>query len=357
MSHAYQAVGWNPQKKRYDRAILIVVLAYLGAFVGLGAALHPGATAESLMIRATGTLALLLLHVILCIGPLCRFDRRFGPLLYNRRHLGVILFVLALAHGGVSTVLYHTQSDLNPLVSVLVSGGGWTRLADLPFQPFGLGALLILALMATTSHDFWLAQLTPPVWKALHMLVYVAYALVLAHVALGVLAAESSTVLFAVLGVGVLVVGGLHVAAAARENGTDGVLERAASPALGGNGEDGLLDGLLDVAGLEQLNEGEGHAVLVSGERVAVFLHDGKVSAVSGVCRHQNGPLAEGRIIDGCITCPWHGYQYEPETGCSPPPFDERIPTFRVTVRAGRVLLDPRPLPAGTPVTPARVDS
>jgi len=49
--------------------------------------IHPNATAETLLIRGFGTARLLLLHVILCIGPLCRLDRRFLPLLYNRRHL------------------------------------------------------------------------------------------------------------------------------------------------------------------------------------------------------------------------------------------------------------------------------
>ncbi|MFT4977044.1 MAG: sulfoxide reductase heme-binding subunit YedZ, partial [Myxococcota bacterium] len=76
-------------------------------------------------------------------------------------------------------------------------------------------------------------------------------------------------------------------------------------------------------------------------------------SAISGVCRHQGGPLAEGRIIDGCVTCPWHGYQYRPETGASPPPFTETVPTFRVRVEAGRVWVHPTPLPPGTPVEPA----
>ncbi len=361
MSHAYRAVGWNPQKKRYDLAILLGVLTYLGAFVGVGAALEPGATAESLMIRGAGTLALVLLHVILCIGPLCRFDTRFLPLLYNRRHLGVVMFVLALAHGGLATLLYHTASAVNPIVSVLAGGGGWSSLADFPFQPLGFAALLILALMATTSHDFWLAQLTPPVWKALHMLVYAAYALVIAHVALGVLAAEASPVLAGMLGVGVLTVGALHLAAATRESRTDARLQRATRPAGDAPGAPGLdatgsvTAGMVDVAALAELVEGEGHAALVAGERVAVFLHDGKVSAVSGVCQHQNGPLAEGRVIDGCITCPWHGYQYEPETGCSPPPFDERIPTFRVAVRGGRVFVASVPLPAGTRVEPARM--
>jgi nitrite reductase/ring-hydroxylating ferredoxin subunit len=79
------------------------------------------------------------------------------------------------------------------------------------------------------------------------------------------------------------------------------------------------------------------------------------VCAVSGVCQHQNGPLAEGKIVDGCITCPWHGYQYLPENGRSPEPFHERIPTFRVRIVDGRVWVDPRPLPPGTPVEPARI--
>ena len=83
---------------------------------------------------------------------------------------------------------------------------------------------------------------------------------------------------------------------------------------------------------------------------MALFRYDGKVSAISNVCRHQNGPLGEGKIVDGCVVCPWHGYQYRPHDGTSPPPFTEKVPTFRVKVAAGRVLVDPRPLPPGTPV-------
>ena len=42
--------------------------------------------------------------------------------------------------------------------------------------------------------------------------------------------------------------------------------------------------------------------------------------------------MAEGRFVAGCLTCPWHGYQYRMEDGCSPPPFTEKIPTFKVRV-------------------------
>jgi nitrite reductase/ring-hydroxylating ferredoxin subunit len=97
--------------------------------------------------------------------------------------------------------------------------------------------------------------------------------------------------------------------------------------------------------------------VSLTGERVAVFRYDGRISAISNVCQHQNGPLGEGKILDGCVTCPWHGYQYRPADGASPPPFQERVPTFRVRVEDGRIFVDPRPLPPGTFVEPAVFDA
>src|SRR5262249_47368352 len=63
---------------------------------------------------------------------------------------------------------------------------------------------------------------------------------------------------------------------------------------------------------------------------------------------HQNGPIGEGRIIDGCVACPWHGYQYRLEDGCAPPPFTEKLVTYRVRIARGMVEVDPRPLAPGT---------
>src|SRR5216684_359935 len=93
VSNQYAAIGWNQQKRAYDLTIAGGVALSIGAFVGLGAWLHPTATAETLLIRALGSGAFLLLNVVLCIGPLCRLDPRFLPLLYNRRHLGVTTFL------------------------------------------------------------------------------------------------------------------------------------------------------------------------------------------------------------------------------------------------------------------------
>lgn len=96
-------------------------------------------------------------------------------------------------------------------------------------------------------------------------------------------------------------------------------------------------DGYQKVCALSELVEDRGHIFRLGAERIALFNHGGKVFAVSNVCQHQNGPIGEGRVVNGCITCPWHSYQYLPETGASPPPFKERISTFQVLVQNERV--------------------
>ncbi len=331
MSVQYTAVGWNAQKKTYDLLVAGLAVSYLAGFVGLGALVHPDATIETLLIRGLGTLAFLMLHVVLAIGPLCRLDRRFLPLLYNRRHLGVATFLAGLVHGVFSLVQFHALGDTNPLVSLLSSNTRFNSLTQFPFQLLGFLALLVLFLMAATSHDFWLHTLTPPVWKRLHMLVYLAYALLVGHVALGALQSEHSPLLASVLLGGLLVVCALHLAAARKERAADRAL---AAPSPGQ---------FREVCEVASIPENRARVITLDNERIAIFRHGGRISAVSNVCRHQNGPLGEGKIIDGCITCPWHGYQYIPETGASPPPFTDKVPTYETRVVNGKVLVNPCP--------------
>lgn len=343
MSTTYRAVAWNPQKRRYDLIAAGLIAAFAAVVLGVQAILRPELTIETLLIRTLGAAAFTLLHVILCIGPLARVDRRFLPLLYNRRHLGVMMFTLALAHGVFSIVQFHALGTLNPLVSVLVSNPRYGTISQLPFQPFGLAALVILFLMAATSHDFWLHNLTAPVWKALHMGVYVAYAFIVLHVIFGVLQGEVGWLLAWTLCGGVITVFTLHVLAARQEARGDRENRNART------------DGFVDVCGINDIPEKRAVVTCVSGERVAVFRYDGQISAISNVCQHQNGPLGEGRIVNGCVVCPWHGYEYLPDTGASPPPFTEKVPTFDVRVVAGRVLVHPKPHAPGTRVEPAAV--
>jgi nitrite reductase/ring-hydroxylating ferredoxin subunit/DMSO/TMAO reductase YedYZ heme-binding membrane subunit len=339
MSVAYRAVNWNRQKRIYDLVLGIGAPGLVAVFLGVTLARHPTATAETALIRGLAVAAILLLHVILCIGPLCRLSPAFLPLLYNRRHLGVMMCLLAVGHAAFAVFQYHALGDVNPFVSLLSGNQALDSLAGFPFELLGLAALLILVLMAATSHDFWLSVLTPPVWKRLHMLVYAAYALVIAHVALGPVQTEGGLRVALALAAGAVIVIGLHLAAGVGEAARD----RDRLPP----------EEWVDVCAVDEIPENRARIGLVAGERVAVFRYQGMISAVSNVCRHQNGPLGEGRIIDGCITCPWHGYQYRPDTGSSPPPFTDTIPTFRVRVIAGRALVHVQPLPPGTFVEPA----
>ncbi len=336
MSGKYKAVGWNRQKKIYDVSMLGLVLMLIGIYAGVTVFTHPLATAETIILRSTALGAIVLLHLILCIGPMARLNSTFLPLLYNRRHIGVTVFFLGLIHATFAVIQFHTFGPVNPLVSIFTayrmeytSG----RISDFPFEPFGLLTLSIFLIMAITSHDFWLKLFGAAFWKTLHLGVYVAYGSLIVHVALGVLQSETSPFYPVVLGFGFVVVLGLHLAAGTKERRLDKVVTVAES------------DGYVATCSVTDLKEGCGKTVMVGGARRAVFLHAGRVYALSNVCRHQGGPVSEGRILDGCITCPWHGWQYNPDTGVSPPPFHEVIETFPVQLRGEVVYVHPDPNP------------
>jgi nitrite reductase/ring-hydroxylating ferredoxin subunit/DMSO/TMAO reductase YedYZ heme-binding membrane subunit len=278
---------------------------------------------------------------------------KFLPLLYNRRHAGVTMFLLALIHAAMIVATYHAGSDTNPILSIFVSSPLTGSVAGVPFQPFGFFALVILFLMAATSHDFWLANLSAPVWKSLHMLVYVAYALLVLHVTFGALQGETSPVYVGAMAAGMLTVLSLHISAARKEIAPDQDLSEKLE--IRNRKSEIETEGFLDACAVADIPENRARIVCLSGERIAIFKYGGKISAVSNVCQHQNGPLGEGKIVFGCITCPWHGYQYQPETGASPPPFVEKVPTFNVRVKDGRVFVHPKPNPAGTKAEPANI--
>jgi methionine sulfoxide reductase heme-binding subunit len=345
MSASYQPILWNRQKRIYDLIIISFVIVYLFTFITLTLYFHPSVTQETIIIRATATLALLLLHIILAIGPLTRLNKMFLPLLYNRRHLGVTMFFIAAIHGLFSLFQFHALGNVHPLISLFTSNTHFESLTKFPFQVLGFFALVIFFLMAITSHDFWLHNLGPRIWKTLHMLVYVAYALVVSHVLLGVMQYENSPVLYSLLAVGLIFITCLHLAAGRMENRKDKDFATT------------VVDGFINVCRVDELPEKRARIVSAKHERIAIFRYDGKISAVSNVCKHQNGPLGEGKIIDGCITCPWHGYQYLPHNGSSPPPFTEKVATYDVKIIDDEVWLNTTPYPDGTERTPAVINS
>ncbi|MFN4284220.1 MAG: Rieske 2Fe-2S domain-containing protein [Alphaproteobacteria bacterium] len=343
MSAGFQAVQWNAAKLRYDAILLGLVALYIGGFMAVSIALAPPADRSAwidLRIKAFGTCAFLMLSAALAIGPLARLNARFLPLLYNRRHLGVATFIVALLHAGFMIEWYLLESDIANLAGELTSWGDYLNFpAGFPFKTLGLIALLTMLIMAATSHDYWLAALTPPVWKGIHMAVYLAYGAAALHVALGAMQNNRHPLvpilLFALVGAVAL----LHLLAARQEAAGDTGAETSPGP-------DG---GWLHVGAADSIPDGRARIVSAAGgERIAVFRDGRIVSAVSNLCAHQNGPVGEGRVVDGCIVCPWHGYEYRVEDGCAPPPFAEKLATYPVRLRGAIIEVAPTPLPPGT---------
>lgn len=340
MSVGFVAVQWNRKKVIYDAVLISAVALFVGGYVAIHLHLNPPqnlAAAIDIWIRATGCAAFWMLTAILAIGPLARIDRRFLPLLYNRRHFGVLTFLLALVHAWLMVQWFITVNALPDLLTEMTNWANYGKFIGFPFKALGLAALTILFLMAATSHDFWLAFLTPQVWKALHMALYGAYGLVVMHVALGIMQEDRSPLIPLMLASGLGIVASLHLIAGWRERAAD----RGTAAESGGWLRVGTPDSIPDKAARIVVAPG--------GERIAVFRDAGMIGALTNLCAHQHGPLGEGRIIDGCVTCPWHGYQYRLEDGCAPAPFTEKLATYRVRIRDGMVEVDPNPLPPGTP--------
>ena len=336
MGASYSAISWNRQKKIYDWIIFSFCVIYLTTFILLTAIFNPNYTFETVLIRSTSTLAVLILHVILSIGPLTRINKRFFPLLYNRRHLGVTMFCIILVHGAFGILQFHSLGNVNPFVSLFTSNTHYGSVADFPFQALGFFALSIFFLMAITSHDFWLHNLSPKVWKTLHMFVYLAYFLVVMHVMLGVIQYETNPVFIIIMIIGAITLITLHLIAGTKEIRKDNIEYKLRQ------------DGFVFVCEVNEIEESRAKIFCVDKERIAIYKYENKLYALHNVCKHQGGPLGEGKILDGCITCPWHGYQYLPQNGQSPPPFKEMVNTYDVKIIDNKVWLNPNPFPEGT---------
>ncbi|QMU63097.1 MAG: Rieske 2Fe-2S domain-containing protein [Flavobacteriaceae bacterium] len=335
----YQLVLWNKDKKKYDTIIVFGMLLYIVLFGAITLIFNTETSVETLVIRVFGSLAMIMLHIILSIGPLSRLNTKFLPILYNRRHLGVSMFLAAMIHGVFSFIQFHTLGDVNPVYSLFTSNMEYDSLTNFPFQVLGFFALLILFAMAATSHDFFLKNLSPKVWKQLHMLVYIAYILIIAHVFLGAFQQEASPFTIGIVLLGFIMITSLHIIAGRKESRID----QKRLPEK---------EGWLQVCDVNEIEENRAKIFTVEKERVAVFKYDGKLSAIHNVCKHQGGPLGEGKIIDGCITCPWHGYQYLPGNGQSPRPYTEKVATYEVKLIQNTIYINPKAFAEGTAIEP-----
>jgi nitrite reductase/ring-hydroxylating ferredoxin subunit/uncharacterized membrane protein len=86
------------------------------------------------------------------------------------------------------------------------------------------------------------------------------------------------------------------------------------------------------------LAEGTAHAVDVGDLRMMLVRQQGQIYALARECAHLGGPLEEGTLADGCVTCPWHSSRFALDDGRvvdGPATFPQ--PHFETRVRDGQI--------------------
>ena len=92
------------------------------------------------------------------------------------------------------------------------------------------------------------------------------------------------------------------------------------------------LEGWVRVLDLDDVPPGSVVEVLVGERPVAVANVDGTVLAVDGTCPHAGGPLGDGVLDGGVLTCPWHGWGWDLRTGRSTVDEGQSVATLPVKI-------------------------
>ncbi len=93
-----------------------------------------------------------------------------------------------------------------------------------------------------------------------------------------------------------------------------------------------------DVAGVDELPNGERLFLEIGDLPIVVFNIAGGLYAIADVCSHDDGPVGDGELDDFEVKCPRHGARFDVRTGevLSLPAVVD-IPAYPVRVVDGRI--------------------
>jgi 3-phenylpropionate/trans-cinnamate dioxygenase ferredoxin subunit len=95
------------------------------------------------------------------------------------------------------------------------------------------------------------------------------------------------------------------------------------------------------VARADEIGPGEKQIVEVDGIEIVIVNLAGTFFAIEDVCTHDGGPLGEGKLDRGALTCPRHGARFDVRTGAAlSMPAIEAAPTYAVKVEDGDVFVE-----------------
>ncbi|HEU4785660.1 MAG TPA: Rieske 2Fe-2S domain-containing protein [Ktedonobacterales bacterium] len=88
----------------------------------------------------------------------------------------------------------------------------------------------------------------------------------------------------------------------------------------------------------DELHEGDLKRVTIVDVPVLVTRQQGQIYALAATCSHLGGPLAEGKVENGRVVCPWHGSRFRLKDGRivnGPATFPQ--PVYETRVRDGKI--------------------
>ncbi|MFZ9857122.1 MAG: Rieske (2Fe-2S) protein [Roseiflexaceae bacterium] len=92
---------------------------------------------------------------------------------------------------------------------------------------------------------------------------------------------------------------------------------------------------------IADLLPGQMKCVVVDGLPIGVANVAGQIYAFDDACRHEGGPLSSGVLINDTVTCPWHGWTYQLQSGKAlVPPVGIRIRVYPVIIVDGVIWAD-----------------
>jgi len=76
----------------------------------------------------------------------------------------------------------------------------------------------------------------------------------------------------------------------------------------------------------------------INGHRIVLIRHGEDIYALKDECTHEEFPLSEGWVEDGCLHCAFHGAKFDLKTGAALSlPAYESVKTYPVQVIDGKV--------------------
>jgi nitrite reductase (NADH) small subunit len=98
---------------------------------------------------------------------------------------------------------------------------------------------------------------------------------------------------------------------------------------------------MIDVGALDDIPPQGARVVKTAAGCVALFrTAKDQVYALEDRCPHKGGPLSEGIVHGGQVTCPLHNWVFDLSTGLAQGSDDGAVKTYAVRVDGGRIWLD-----------------